>query len=110
MLNGIKGKINDKIDEFRQYREEQSRKQQERAEAEAQAERERIRREKEALLALTDKELMVEAIMALRGYNERIADIEAIQDELHSRVNAVESDIFSVEADVRALKSGDSYN
>lgn len=36
------------------------------------AERERIQAEKDALMALNEKELMVEAIMALRGYNTRL--------------------------------------
>ena len=63
----------------------------------ARAEREKIRHEKEILLALSDKELMVEAIMLLRGYNERITDIEAEQADLDSRMD-------SAEADVRALE------
>lgn len=97
MLNDVKSKINDKVDAFRQYREEQVRQKQELAETRARAEREKIRHEKEILLALSDKELMVEAIMLLRGYNERITDIEAEQADLDSRMD-------SAEADVRALE------
>ena len=97
MLNDVKSKINDKVDAFRQYREEQVRQKRELAETRARAEREKIRHEKEILLALSDKELMVEAIMLLRGYNERITDIEAEQADLDSRMD-------STEADVRALE------
>ncbi|MDO9086019.1 MAG: hypothetical protein Q7U53_07430 [Anaerolineaceae bacterium] len=68
----------------------------------ARIERERIQAEKNALMALSEKELMVEAIMALKGYNTRIGNIEEKQDDLTYRVDSLESDVSS-------LKSHTSY-
>lgn len=101
MFDNVKSKINGKVDEIRQRREERARLERERAEEEQRARLEAIRHEKEALLALSDKELMVEAIMALRGYNERISDIESTQADFMERMD-------SVEWDVDALKSSKS--
>ena len=54
---------------------------------------------------MSEKELMVEAIMALRGYNTRLTIIETCQDDLNDRVGTLESDLSSLESDVSSLRS-----
>lgn len=84
--------------------EERERIARERAEEEARIESERIQAEKDALMALSEKELMVEVIMTLRGYNTRLTIIEASQDDLEDRVSSLESDVNSFESYVSSLK------
>jgi len=56
-------------------------------------------------MAMSEKELMVEAIMALRGYNTRLIIIEEQQNDLYDRVATLESGISSLESDVSSIKS-----
>ena len=101
MLEKVKGKISDIKEEAKRKRDERIRIAKERAEEEARIERERIQAEKEALMKLSEKELLVEAIIALRGYNARIGDIERQQEELEDRV-------YSLELQVDYFGSSDS--
>lgn len=54
---------------------------------------ERIQAEKNALMSLSQKELIVEAVMALRGYHTRLTNLEAQQNELANRVDSIELDV-----------------
>jgi uncharacterized protein (DUF3084 family) len=93
MFNKVKQKIGEQIDEFQQKREEQKRLEKAAAEAKARAERERIRLEKEALMALSDKALMVEAVMALRNLNSRLDTLETQQADLKSQIESLQWDV-----------------
>lgn len=85
MFEKVKQKIGEIKEESRRRSEELDR-----------IERERIQAEKDALMALSEKELMVEAIMALRGYNSRLAYIEEKQDELNNSLGMLASDVSSL--------------
>lgn len=93
MFNKVKQKIGEQIDEFQQKREEQKRLEKAAAEAKMRAERERIRLEKEALMALSDKALMVEAVMALRNLNSRLDTLETQQADLKSQIESLKWDV-----------------
>jgi uncharacterized protein YdcH (DUF465 family) len=105
MFEKVKGKIGEMADENRRRREERARIAREKVEEAARIERERIQAEKDALMALSEKELMVEAIMALRGYNTRIISIEEKQEELDNRVGSLESDVSSLKTTVSGLNN-----
>lgn len=105
MFEKVKGKFAEIKEENQRKREERERIARERAEEEARIERERIQAEKDTLMALSEKELMVEAIMALRGYNTRLTIIEEQQDGLYDKVATLESGIRSLESDVSSIKS-----
>ncbi|KRL46202.1 hypothetical protein [Lacticaseibacillus manihotivorans] len=93
MFNKVKQKIGEQIDEFQQKREEQKRLEKAAAEAKARAERERIRLEKEVLMALSDKALMVEAVMALRNLNSRLDTLETQHADLKSQIESLQWDV-----------------
>lgn len=105
MFEKVKGKIEDIKRDSQFKKEEQARIETERAENAARVERERIQMEKDVLMALSDKELMVEAIMALRGYNTRITNIEEQQVYLHNKMDSLESKVDSVDSKVSDMKS-----
>ena len=109
MFEKFKGKITEIKEENQRKREEQENIAKERAEEEARIEHERIQTEKNALMALSEKELMVEAIMVLRGYNTRLTIIEKNQNDLDYRIGTLESDVSSLESEVLSIKSSDEY-
>lgn len=76
----------------------------ERAEEAERKERERIQSEKDTLMELNEKELMVEAIIVLRGYNNRLKNIENQQNDLMDRVDSLYSNISSIGDSVDELK------
>lgn len=100
MLDRVKGKLSEIKEESRKRKEERARVAREKAEEEARIERERIQAEKDALMALSEKELMVEAIMALRGYNVRLINIEENQSDLEDRVDSLEWDVSSLDSKI----------
>ena len=63
------------------------------------------RYEKERLLSLDDKGLMVELILAVRGLYSQIEYIQGQQDSLSERVDNIESDISSIRSDISDLES-----
>lgn len=109
MFEKFKGKITEIKEENQRKREEQENIAKERAEEEARIEHERIQTEKNALMELSEKELMVEAIMVLRGYNTRLTIIETNQNDLDYRIGTLESDVSSLESEVLSIKSSDEY-
>lgn len=91
----------------RQYKiktEERKRMEAEKRIEEELMEQARIKAEKDALLNLSEKELMVEAIMALRGYNLRITKIESQQVDIEDRLDSLESDITDIEFNLQNIK------
>ena len=98
MLDKVKGKLSDIREDGKKRKEELERIAREKAEEEARKERERIQAEKDTLMAFSDKELMVEAIMALRGYNTRLNKIEEKQNDLEDRVDSLEWDVNSLDS------------
>lgn len=105
MLDRIKGKFNAIKKKQTAKKEERIRLAKERAEEIEQQEIERMQAEKKVLMAMDDKELMVEAIIALRGRNTRLLVMEAQQEELESRIDSIESDISSLEWKVSDLQN-----
>lgn len=84
--------------------EEAERKEQERKALEVRQEAERLAAEKaelkaerDALMNLSEKELLVEAVMALRGLYSRIEDLEESYDELDDRIASLKRDVKSAE-------------
>lgn len=107
MLEKVKKKLKDAKEENDRRREERARIERERAEAEARRKRERaeeearkesqrIQAEKDALMALTEKELMVEAIMTLRAYGPRLNNISDQQDDLKDKLCSLELSVNSL--------------
>ena len=87
----------------------------EKAEAEAQAAREKeeealraeqelLEREKTRLMALSEKELMVEMILTLRGYNTRICEIKRAQDSFAEEIEAINAEQDSIREDLETLE------
>jgi len=71
-----------------------------RAEAERiAAEEERIQNEKDALMNLSEKELLVEAVMALRGLYSRIKDLEESYEDLDDTVSNLKKELKSVKTE-----------
>ena len=105
MFEKVKGKFAEIKEENQRKREDRERIAREQAEEEVRIEHERIQAEKGVLMAMSEKELMAEAIMALRGYNTRLIIIEEQQNDLYDRVATLESGISSLESDVSSIKS-----
>jgi vacuolar-type H+-ATPase subunit E/Vma4 len=93
------------ITKFNDAKEERARIAREKAEEEARKERERIQAEKDDLMALSEKELMVEAIMALRGYNTHLNNMVEKLDNLENRVNSIDSNVSSMRWSIDELKN-----
>ena len=83
---------------------EKARKEQEQVIAEKQA----IEDEKNRLLALDDKTLMVELIFAVRGFYSKYQELDMRCSELHDLVDELEDRIISVESDIGSLKTTQS--
>lgn len=98
MLKTVKNKIKYIKKENMLLKEERIRIARERTEKEAREECERIKAEKDALMELSEKELIVEVIMALKGYNIRINNIENQQNNLKDRIDFLETDIYSLKS------------
>lgn len=63
------------------------------------AEKAKIQAEKDALMNLSEKELLVEAVMALRGLYTRIEEIEDAYDDLDNAVSVVKGELKSVKTE-----------
>jgi chromosome segregation ATPase len=100
MFEKVKGKLSEIKEEYQRQSEERARIAKVKAEEEVRKERERMQAEKVALMTLSEKELMVEAILALRGYNTRLNNMEGQQDELADRVDSLELHMGSLDSRV----------
>lgn len=89
----------------RERAKEEARRERERAEEEARKERERIQAEKDALMALNEKELMVEAIMVMRANSSRLNNMADQQDDLKNRINSLELCVKSLDYDISRIGS-----
>lgn len=96
MFEKVKEKIADVKKEWQLQKDERVRIKKEQTEEAARIERERIQLEKDALMALSEKVLMVEAIMALRETNTRLTNIEEQQEDLTNSVNSLRGYISSL--------------
>lgn len=65
----------------------------------------RLRMEKERLLSLDNKELLVELIFAVRGFYNQVDQIEKKQSELEDKIIGIESYIADLELDICNLES-----
>ena len=105
MLKRIKAKLKARKEENVRRREERERIAREIAEEKARLECARIQAEKDELMALSEKELMVEAILALKGYNTRLNNIEEQQKDLLYAVNSLKLDVNVLDSSVDELKN-----
>lgn len=103
MLDELWARLDAAKEAKEQRKEELARLEWEKAEEEARKERERIRAEKAALMALSDKELMVEAIMALRGYNTRLEDLDDRQNRLDRELSTLDDQLSRIDMAVAQL-------
>ena len=121
MFERVKNKINDVKEETKKRKEalarlerekaeeaarkqrDRERKAREKAEEEARKERERIQAEKDALMALSEKELLTEVMMLLRGYDTRFNDIKKQQDYLIKIVDSLDSKISDLDSSIDSL-------
>ena len=108
MFKRVKIKLKAMKEENLIQREERARLARELAEEEARKESTRIQAEKDALMALSEKELLVEAIIALKGYNTRLSNIEKQQDNFKDRINSLELNVSSLDTTVDELKNNKS--
>ena len=70
-----------------------------------QQEAQKIQAEKDRLLSLDDKGLMVELVLAMRGLYSQIEEIQIRQDTLTTKMKDIESDISSIREDISDLES-----
>ena len=63
-----------------------------------------IQAEKERLLALDEKGLMVELILAMRGLYSQVEDIRIQQEVLSDKIEDIESDICSIQEDISDIE------
>jgi len=96
MFEKVKDKIADVKKEWQHQNDERIRIKKEQTEEAARIERERIELEKDALMALSEKVLMVEAIMALRETNTRLTNIEEQQEDLTNSLNSLRGYLSSL--------------
>ena len=105
MFEKISRKITNIQRDVQQKREERVLIEQERIANAARLERERIQKERDALMVLSEKELIVEAIMILRGYNIRITNLEEKQNEILFKMWSLESKLDSLDSRVSGMIS-----
>lgn len=67
-----------------------------------------IEAEKARLLTLSDKEIMVEMIFAIRGFYSRFLELEEEQSFITKRIDDMEDRISDVESDIENLRSSSS--
>ena len=70
-----------------------------------QEEAQKIQNEKERLLALDEKGLMEELILAIRGIYSQIENIQIQQAILSDKIENIESDIRSIQEDISDIVS-----
>ena len=70
-----------------------------------QAEEARLQAERDVLMALSEKELLVEAMIVLRGYNTRLDILENIGNSLEDSVQSLEWRMGTLDSSVDELKS-----
>ncbi len=111
MFDKVQESLKRSKDERQKKRLEKERVRLEKAAAEAVREKERLRRrrkriqaEKDRLLSLDDKELMVELILAVRGLYSQIGVSESESAGVLRRYD-IESNISSIRSDISDLES-----
>jgi cell division protein FtsL len=111
MFDKVQESLKKSKDERQKKRLEKERVRLEKAAAEAVREKERLQQaekiqaEKDRLLSLDDKGLMVELILAVRGLYSQMEYIQSQQASLSERVDDIESDISSIRSDISDLES-----
>jgi len=110
IVNVIKTDVERKKEEKEQLKKQQKelaeKQEQERMEMEIQREAERlakeeaeIQAEKENLMSLSEKELLVEIVMALRGLYSRIEELEVAHEELDDEVWNLKKEVKDVKTE-----------
>lgn len=67
-----------------------------------------IEAEKQRLLALDDKEIMVELVFAVRGFYKKMTDLEDCIDEINNDIQSIEGRISYLEYEIENLKTSSS--
>lgn len=112
MLNNIKKKVSDtkenhrlrKIERERIAKEEMVKKETAAAEK-LRKESQAILEERERLIDLDNKELMVEAVLAIRGFYSRYLEIQDELEFVQNRITEIERDIESLRDEIRYSSS-----
>lgn len=74
------------------------------------AEKARFEEEKQRLLNLSDKELQVEMIFAIRGFYNKVSELEEIQADLVEQIEILESSISEMDMRISTLESNARYS
>ena len=72
------------------------------------AEKAAIAAEKLRLLALDDKEIMVELVFAIRGFYKKMTDLEDCIDVINNDIQSIEGRISDLEYEMENLKTSSS--
>lgn len=112
MLERIKQGANRVIDQGRKMKIEKEKrraetliKQSEEEQKRLQIEKENLQVEKERLLHLTDQELKVEMIFAVRGFYQRLESIDSVQRELIEEIKTLTDKVSCLENDLLILQN-----
>lgn len=74
------------------------------------AEKARFEEEKQRLLNLSDKELQVEMIFAIRGFYNKVSELEEIQADLVEQIEILERSISEIDMRISTLESNARYS
>jgi len=114
MLEGIRDKVKEQMELQEQKRILRKKAKLEKELKKANEEKEKLRLEQEKIQAerdrlsnLSEKELMAEAIMALRGFYSQFEELQKEQEEIHYRVCELEDDIIAIRSALEAQRNDD---
>lgn len=117
MIDKVKKGFNNIKEEHSKKKAEKIKIKLEKEAAEIKAEQERLTAEKEALeqekrrlLELSDKDLMVELIIAVRGFYTKVSDIEQAQEQMGTTLFEIDDRLNSLACDVDVLENKLYYN
>jgi len=100
--------LKNKKDEWQKKRLERAAEEAAREKELLEQEARKIQAEKDRLLSLDDKGLMVELILAMRGLYSQIEEINIQQEALSAKIADIESDISSIQSDISDLENSKS--
>jgi len=93
-----------KAEEARLKAEEEERALREQEAAELQAEIDRVENERAVLSKLSEKELLVEIVLALNGYNSELTRIKTLQDTFSEEIDQINSEQEHMQEQIDGLE------
>lgn len=112
IITKVKDKANDIVEKRRQHQLEKRQREQEYALRKAQEEQERLKEEeariaaeRERLINLDNKEILAEAILAIRGFYQEHIEIKSRLEEAESDISELESDLSSIRSELAELRA-----